>query len=68
MKRIEMNQMELVIGGNNPFWHGVGCGLVIVGGVALGALAGASVSGGALTIPGAIAGGAVGVGTCLLSS
>lgn len=57
MKRIEMNQMELIVGGNNPFWSGVGCGLGIAGATILGGFAAGPV--------GVVAGAMIGVGNCI---
>jgi hypothetical protein len=57
MKRIEMNQMEMIVGGSsNPFWSGVKCGLGIAGGAILGGFAAGPI--------GVVAGAMVGVSTC----
>ena len=52
-----MNQMELVVGGSNPFWSGVGCGLGIAGATILGVIAAGPI--------GVAAGAMVGVGNCI---
>jgi hypothetical protein len=37
MKKMEVMQMERVVGGNS-FWNGVGCGLALAAGLATGPL------------------------------